>query len=173
MSQPDKIVQQGRGHVAQLEAAVLACWKRACEHDGIEPSARFVVFSDDNPHAKAYNDVMGKYLEARTAWAAGGYVGLRIKKGRATMATKAERRLLYGDYRPGDERLACSQYEQASVAFHRAVQDVPGLLGADRNRLACLAMELAAAKYRLGRALTLAHANKLLDDDPAAVGILR
>ena len=27
-------------------------WKDACEHDGVDPSSMFVVFSDDNPHMK-------------------------------------------------------------------------------------------------------------------------
>lgn len=26
-------------------------WLKACEHDGIDPKAMFVVFSDDNPYA--------------------------------------------------------------------------------------------------------------------------
>ena len=25
-------------------------WKLACEHDGFDPKANFVVFSDDNPY---------------------------------------------------------------------------------------------------------------------------
>lgn len=30
-------------------------WIKACKHDGIEPSSKFVVFSKDNPWAKKYN----------------------------------------------------------------------------------------------------------------------
>lgn len=30
-------------------------WTKACEHDGIEPSNTFVVFSKANPWAKKYN----------------------------------------------------------------------------------------------------------------------
>jgi hypothetical protein len=30
-------------------------WIKACEHDSIEPSSKFVVFSKDNRWAKKYN----------------------------------------------------------------------------------------------------------------------
>lgn len=30
-------------------------WVKACEHDGIEPTSKFVVFTKDNPWAKKYN----------------------------------------------------------------------------------------------------------------------
>ena len=30
-------------------------WIKACEHDGIEPTSKFVIFTKDNPWAKKYN----------------------------------------------------------------------------------------------------------------------
>lgn len=38
-------------------------WDKACEHDKIVPTERFVVFSDDNPHVSAYNRAIGRYLK--------------------------------------------------------------------------------------------------------------
>ena len=34
-----------------------ALWIKACRHDGVEPTEMFVVFSDDNPHAKRLNEL--------------------------------------------------------------------------------------------------------------------
>ncbi len=33
-------------------------WDKACEHDGIQPNSKFVVFSDANPWMKKYNTLM-------------------------------------------------------------------------------------------------------------------
>lgn len=30
-------------------------WNKACDHDGIERTSKFVVFSNTNPWAKRYN----------------------------------------------------------------------------------------------------------------------
>jgi hypothetical protein len=32
-------------------------WAKACEHDGIEPTSMFVVFSKDNKWAEKYNNL--------------------------------------------------------------------------------------------------------------------
>jgi hypothetical protein len=37
-------------------------WRKACQHEGIDPKEKFVVFSNDNPFNKDYNYEMGKYL---------------------------------------------------------------------------------------------------------------
>ena len=34
-------------------------WRKACEHEGIDPTSMFVVFSDDNPYIKEYNRLVG------------------------------------------------------------------------------------------------------------------
>ncbi len=46
---------------------VKALWIQACEHDGIEPGARFVVLSDDNPFNDRYREEM-KILFALKKW---------------------------------------------------------------------------------------------------------
>ncbi len=40
-------------------------WKKACKHDGINPAAKFVVFSLSNPFIQKYNEAMGQLLEGR------------------------------------------------------------------------------------------------------------
>ena len=40
-------------------------WTVACNHDGIAPDSKFVVFSDDNPAAKRHNELMGEYFKLR------------------------------------------------------------------------------------------------------------
>lgn len=37
-------------------------WNKACDHDGIDRDAKFVVFSKDNPWAKRYNASMALHL---------------------------------------------------------------------------------------------------------------
>lgn len=37
-------------------------WKQACEYDDIEPEAKFVVFSDDNPYLPKYNKYLSMFL---------------------------------------------------------------------------------------------------------------
>ena len=53
-----------------LEAAhneVKRLWIAMCEHDGIQPGANFVVFSDQNPYAAAYNEAMTIWMRLRKA----------------------------------------------------------------------------------------------------------
>ena len=33
-------------------------WRKACEHDGIDPTSKFVVFSKDNPWIAKHNRLM-------------------------------------------------------------------------------------------------------------------
>ena len=37
-------------------------WNKACEHDKISPDSPFIVFSDDNPFIKEYNEALNKYF---------------------------------------------------------------------------------------------------------------
>jgi hypothetical protein len=48
-------------------------WQKACEHDGITPDSKFVVFSDANPWAKKYNFAMRCVMLSRQQ--RGGTVG--------------------------------------------------------------------------------------------------
>lgn len=41
-------------------------WKLACAHDGIEPDAKFVVFSKENPWMEKYSALMTmRYLQGQ------------------------------------------------------------------------------------------------------------
>ena len=72
--------------VAGLRFTVRRCWKSMCEHDGIDPGASFVVFSDDNPFQPYYNKALQELRETLTiALPGGGYVGLKIKGNRAVV----------------------------------------------------------------------------------------
>ena len=56
-------------------------WLKMCEHDGIDPTATFVVFSDDNPYKVFYNSALRQYQETLAVVSqgpGGGYVGLKI-----------------------------------------------------------------------------------------------
>ena len=48
-----------------LSESVASLWGAACEHDSIDPTSRFVVFSATNPYAAGYNSAMGRLLELR------------------------------------------------------------------------------------------------------------
>ena len=45
--------------------SVATLWDAACKHDGIDPTSKFVCWSDSNPYAASYNDAMGRLLELR------------------------------------------------------------------------------------------------------------
>lgn len=48
-------LERNREYVREL-------WRNACEHDGIEPSAMFVLLSDDNPFWQEYNNAIQGYM---------------------------------------------------------------------------------------------------------------
>lgn len=45
-------------------------WIKACEWDSINPDAKFVVFSDENPWAARYNKAVGLVQRSRIAFEA-------------------------------------------------------------------------------------------------------
>ena len=57
---------------------IKAVWTKACEHDGIDPAASFIVFSEDNPFAKFVDAAQKNYQAALAEHQAGGYIGLTI-----------------------------------------------------------------------------------------------
>ena len=62
----------------QAQFAWAAAWRAACKHDGIPETARFAIFSDDNPFVQ-FVDAGARELFARIAeYQSGGYVGLTI-----------------------------------------------------------------------------------------------
>ncbi|MFA5186770.1 MAG: hypothetical protein WC551_09860 [Patescibacteria group bacterium] len=71
-------VNQGLKVIAEAAAAYRSAWEAACKHDKIDPDARFVVFSDDNPYAPFIGPALQRYRETKAAYEAGGYVGLKL-----------------------------------------------------------------------------------------------
>lgn len=49
-----------------MKTTVKQLWVKACEFDGIDPTSKFVVFSDSNPWAKKYNQALIAFTLART-----------------------------------------------------------------------------------------------------------
>jgi hypothetical protein len=58
--------------------AYAAAFKSACEHDGIDPDSKFVVFSEFNPYVVFVNNAHKMLNEAIREYRAGGYVGLQM-----------------------------------------------------------------------------------------------
>lgn len=83
MPTQETINANGKKYIAALRFAVSAAWKKACEHDSIPVDTAFAVFSKTNPYEPFYQIAMTEYLEQMRAYAAGGYVGLKINAGRA------------------------------------------------------------------------------------------
>jgi hypothetical protein len=49
-----------------------------CEEEGVPPDSTFVVFSEKNKYRPFYEKALDELWENEAAYAAGGYVGLRI-----------------------------------------------------------------------------------------------
>lgn len=50
-----------------LRTQLDALWLEAVTYDGIEPGAKFVVFSEHNPHMAEYHKLMPEFLRLRKA----------------------------------------------------------------------------------------------------------
>ena len=88
----EEIERAGARHIEGLAATVRQLWAKACQHDGIPADAGVVVFSKDNPYVPFHDKAMRELQEARAAFVpGGGYVGLRIENGRATLPRKEVR----------------------------------------------------------------------------------
>ncbi len=48
-----------------LKNTVAVLWRKACEYDEIETSAKFVCFSADNRDADLYNRAVGELMSAK------------------------------------------------------------------------------------------------------------
>lgn len=88
----ERLNKGGEAHIRGLAATCGRLWVLACEHDGVDPGSRFVIFSDANPAARLYNSALAQLGEARAQYAAGGYVGLRIEGGRAQLRRRGAAR---------------------------------------------------------------------------------
>jgi hypothetical protein len=73
-----RIEIRGQEHLAVIAGAMKVLWKKCCEHDGMEPASKFVVFSNDNPYLAFYNRAVQQFQEASAAYQAGGYIGLTL-----------------------------------------------------------------------------------------------
>ena len=75
--------RKGQQYITHLAHAVSDLWRKCCEYDGIEPGSAFVVFSKENPYQGFYNQAVKQFIQAKVDYACGGYVGLKIVKGKA------------------------------------------------------------------------------------------
>lgn len=48
--------------VEEFEPTPKELWNKACDHEGIDRAAKFVVWSDDNPWAAKYNEAIWNYM---------------------------------------------------------------------------------------------------------------
>jgi len=105
-----------------IAESVATLWAKACKHDGIDPTSKFVVWSDSNPYAASYNDAMGRLLELR-GQRAGTLYRLRyeihsdmddeiVAEGRVEVRAKSlrlakieARKQLYDSHPAADERI--------------------------------------------------------------------
>ena len=53
------------GGPGELEEKAHSLWVKACEAEGIPVESKFVVFSDDNPYIKDYNEAVGRLQRMR------------------------------------------------------------------------------------------------------------
>jgi len=49
-------------NVERAKHLVKLAWEKMCEHDGIEPNSKFVVFGDNNPFQAEYHQAWIAYL---------------------------------------------------------------------------------------------------------------
>ena len=54
-----------REQMAVQEARVRGLWRLKCEHDGVDPQSKFVVFSPANPHTQAYHNAVQELFAMR------------------------------------------------------------------------------------------------------------
>ena len=81
MPTQEKLNTQGREYIERVAHTVRLLWRRACEAQGTDPGAKFVIFADDNKFKPFYDKAMTELLAAKREYAAGGYVGLQIGAG--------------------------------------------------------------------------------------------
>lgn len=80
------------GTVEALQNTRRACWRSACQHDGIAPDALFVVFSAENPFVPYLATIDRQLTEARAALSNFGYGGLTLDGGKAKLVSFAKTR---------------------------------------------------------------------------------
>lgn len=46
---------------AGIQNDIHELWRKMCEHEGVPPESKFVIFSPDNPYRKEYGELLQKY----------------------------------------------------------------------------------------------------------------
>lgn len=59
------MTQNEANQLNEARQATLTEWAKACKFDGIPTDSRVAIFSDDNPHAKQHNELMGEFFKLR------------------------------------------------------------------------------------------------------------
>jgi hypothetical protein len=49
--------------VNKLRVKTKILWEKKCKYDNIDPSEKFIVFSDNNPYSKKYDKIIGEYMK--------------------------------------------------------------------------------------------------------------
>jgi hypothetical protein len=66
----------GKSYLVGLADRASKQWQLACEHEGIDPASKFIVFNDDNPFANKYNEIMAEYGEAMRIYRSTTYINI-------------------------------------------------------------------------------------------------
>lgn len=59
------MTQKEADKLKALKAEAERIWNLACEHDHIEPTGSFVIFSHDNPYTDAHNNATDAFFKER------------------------------------------------------------------------------------------------------------
>ena len=54
-----------RNELSDAKIEMLRFWNLMCEHDGINPSSKFVIFSPNNPHQRLHGEAVGAFMKLR------------------------------------------------------------------------------------------------------------
>lgn len=54
-----------RNNLMDAKAEALRFWNLMCEHDGVDPSSKFVVFSSSNPFTAQHGEAVTAFMKLR------------------------------------------------------------------------------------------------------------
>ena len=85
MNTATRLHKQGQDTIIAYRNTVKAIWETMCAADNIPAGSKFVIFSEETnaKYEVFYNKALNELRQAIAEYQAGGYVGLRIVKGRA------------------------------------------------------------------------------------------
>jgi hypothetical protein len=81
-NQQTRITKQGLEYIRGLRNTVRQLWIKCCKEEGIPADSKFVIFSTNNKYLPFYNRALRQLWEAEAQYRAGGYVSLKISKGK-------------------------------------------------------------------------------------------